>query len=97
MCRTQSSLFDPESETWLPRNISCAGIDLRLPKLACNSVVEKFVNSLNIRHVTQLPGVAAVSRTVARLVFLKIDLRLRVPHLLKRLVWYNNPENHFVI
>ena len=32
VCRTQSSFFDPESETWLPRNISCAGIDLRLPK-----------------------------------------------------------------
>ena len=61
-----------------------------MPKLACNSVVEKFVNSLNIGHVTQLPGVAGVSRTVTGLVFLIIDLS-------KRLVWYNDLENHFVI
>ena len=97
VCRTQSSFFDPGSETWLPRNISCAGIDLRLPKLACDSAVEKFVNSLNIGHITQLPGVAGVSRTVTGLVFLIIDLHLRVPHLSKRLVWYNDLDNHFII
>lgn len=79
VCRTQSSFFEPESETWLPRNISCVGIDLRLPKLACNLAVEKFVNSLNIGHVTQLPDVAGVSRTITGLVFLMIDLHLRVP------------------
>ena len=97
VCRTQSSFFHPESETWLPRNISCAGVDLRLLKSACNSAVEKFVNRLNIGHVTQLPGVAGVSRTITGLVFLIIDLHLRVPHLSKRLVWYNELENHFVI
>jgi len=96
-CRTQSSFFEPESETWLPRNISCVGIDLRLPKLACNLAVEKFVNRLNIGHVTQLPGVAGVSRTITGLVFLMIDLHLRVPHLSKRLLWYNDLENHFII
>ena len=55
------------------------GIDLRLPKLASNLAVEKFVNSLNIGHVTQLPDVAGVSRTITGLVFLMIDLHLRVP------------------
>ena len=97
VCRTQSFFVDPESETWLPRNISCAGIDLRLPKLACHSAVEIFVNSLNIGHITQLPGVSGVSRTVTGLVFLIIDLHLRVPHLSKWLVWYNDLDNHFVI
>lgn len=97
VCRTQSSYFDPESETWLPRNASCMGIALRLPKSACNSVVDKFVNSLDIGNVTQLPGVAGVSRIVTGLVFMMLDLHLRVSHLSKRLVWYNKVANHFIL
>lgn len=73
------------------------GIDLRLPKSACNSAVEKFVNSLDIGNVTQLPGVAGVSRTVTGLVFMMLDMHLRVSHLSKRLVWYNEVANHFIL
>ena len=73
------------------------GIDLRLPKSACNSAVDKFVNSLDIGNVTQLPGVAGVSRTVTGLVFMMLDLHLRVSHLSKRPVWYNEVANHFIL
>lgn len=97
VCKTQSSFFDPESETWVPRNISCMGINLRMPKSSSSSAVDKFVKNLDIGNVTQLPGVSGVSRTVTGLVFTMIDLHLRVTHLRKKLVWFNELEHHFVI
>ena len=95
VCKTQSSFFNAEKEVWLPRNIKCLGVDLRLPKLSfSDDNVDKFVKSLDIGHVTQIPGVSGVSRTVTGLVFMIIDLHLRVPHLSRKLVWFN--ENHFI-
>ena len=85
VCRTQSSYFNAASETWLPRNVNCMGIDLRLPK------------SVDIGDITELPNVAGVSRTVTGLVLMILDLHLRVPHLCRKLVWYNGLENHFIM
>ena len=60
--------------------MKCLGVDLRLPKLSfSDDNVDKFVKSLDIGHVTQIPGVSGVSRTVTGLVFMIIDLHLRVP------------------
>ena len=28
MCKTQSSVFDPNAEVWLPRNMKCLGVDV---------------------------------------------------------------------
>ena len=95
--KTQSSFFNAEKEVWLPCNINCLGVDLRLPKLSfSDDNVDKFVKSLDIGHVTQIPGVSGVSRTVTGLVFMIIDLHLRVPHLSRKLVWFNENENHFI-
>ena len=70
--------FNAEKEVWLPRNIKCLGVDLRLPKLSSSDEsVDRFVKSLDIGHVTQIPGVSGVSRTVTGLVFMIIDLHLR--------------------
>ena len=55
------------------------------------------MNSLDIGHVTQLPGVGGVSWTITVLLCLIIDIHLRVPHLSKMLVWYYDLENHFVL
>jgi len=97
VCKTQSSFFNAEKEVWLPRNIKCLGVDLRLPKLSSSDEsVDRFVKSLDIGHVTQIPGVSGVSRTVTGLVFMIIDLHLRVPHLSCKLVWFNENENHFI-
>ena len=73
------------------------GTDLRLPKSVSNSAVDTFVKSLDIGDVTQLQDVNGVSRTVTGLVLMIIDLHLRVPHLRRKLVWYNELENHFII
>ena len=40
-----------------------------------------------------IPG---VTRKVTGLVFMIIDLHLRLPHLCRRLVWFNDNTNHFV-
>ena len=37
VCKTQSSYFNTESETWLPRNAICMETDLRLPKSVSSS------------------------------------------------------------
>ena len=97
VCKTQNSFFSADKEVWLPRNMKCLGVDLRLPKLSVSDEsVDRFVKSLDIGHVTQLPGVSGVSRTVTGLVFMIIDLHLRVPHLSQKLVWFSENENHFI-
>ena len=59
--QTQSSFFNAEKEVWLPCNIKCLGADPRLPKLSSShESVDKFVKSLDIGHVTQIPGVSGV-------------------------------------
>ena len=56
VCKTQSSFFNAEKEVWLPRNIKCIGVDLRLPKLSSSDEsVDRFVQSLDIGHVTPNP------------------------------------------
>ena len=93
----QNSVFSADKEVWLPRNMKCLGVDLRLPKLSVSDEsVDRFVKSLDIGHITQLPGVSSVSRTVTGLVFMIIDLHLRVPHLSQKLVWFSENEKHFI-
>lgn len=97
VCKTQSAFFNAEEELWLPHNVKCLGVNLRLPKLSLSDEnVDKFVKSLDIGHVNQIPGVPGVSRTVTGLVFMVIDLHLRVPHLSRKLIWFNENENHFI-
>ena len=97
VCKTQSSFFNAEKEVWLPRNIKCLGVDLRLPKLTLSDeAIDRVVKSLDIGHATQIPGVSGVSHTVTGLVFMIIDLHLRVCHLSCKLVWFNENENHFI-
>ena len=97
LCKTQSSAFDAEQEVWVPHNMKCLGIDMKVPlNQISDESVEKFVKSLDIGHVHQIPNVPGVTRTVTGLVFMIIDLHLRLPHLSRKLVWFNDNTNHFV-
>lgn len=96
ICKTQSSYFNAEKEIWLPRNITCMGLDLRHPQPVSSNAVEKFVKNLDIGHVEQIPGAPGVSRKITGLIFMIIDLHIRVQHLAKKLIWFNELENHFV-
>ena len=97
VCRTQSSYFNAASETWLPQNVNCMGIDLRLPKSVSNCAEDAFVNALDIGDITELPIVAGVSKTGTGLVLMILDLHLRVPHLCRKLVWYKGLEKYFIM
>ena len=40
VCKTQASVFDPNSDLWVPRNMKCLGTDLRIP---CITISDKKV------------------------------------------------------
>jgi hypothetical protein len=97
LCKTQSSVFDTDKEAWVPRNVKCLGVDVQLSlSNVSNESIEKFVKSLDIGCVCQIPGVSGVTRTITGIVFMIIDLHLRLPHLCRQLVWFNGNTNHFI-
>lgn len=96
VCKTQSSYFNRENEIWVPRNVQCLGIEIRLPQAVSDKAVDKFVKDLNIGHCNQIPNAPGVTRTVTGLVCMIMDLHLRVPCLYKKLIWFNELENHFI-
>lgn len=61
-CKTQTSAFDPDTEVWLPRNVKCLNVDLRIPDLnVSNYKVDGFVKGLDIGEVHQIPSVPGVA------------------------------------
>ena len=97
LCKTQSTAFDADREVWVPRNMKCLGVDIKVTLGAIpNKSIETFVKSLDIGSVSQIPDVPGVTRTVTGLVFMIIDLHLRLPHLFHKLVWFNDNTNHFI-
>ncbi|KXJ13530.1 hypothetical protein AC249_AIPGENE25365 [Exaiptasia diaphana] len=94
--KTQSSYFDPDKELWVPRNIKHLGVDIKLMHHVSDNAVERFVKSLNIGHICQIPNVSGLCRTVTGLIFMILDLHLRLPHLKRKLVWLNGNTNHFI-
>lgn len=86
-CKTQSSVFDPDADVWLPRNVKCLEVDIRISDLnVSNYKVDQFVKQLDIGEVKQIPSVPGVARTVTGLVFMIMDLHLRIPYLSKKLL-----------
>ena len=97
LCKTQTSVFDATKDIWVPRNMKCVGVDLHVPvNRISNESIEKFVQSLDIGHVNQIPNVPGVTRTVTGLVFMILDLHLRLPSLSHKLTWFNDNINHFI-
>ena len=89
VCKTQSSVFDPKQETWLPRCIKHKDVVISLPKIVSDAKVDNFVKSLDIGYVCQIPEICpGVSRTVTGLVFMILDLHLRLPHLKRKLMLF---------
>jgi len=96
VCKTQSSVYDAEQEVRLPRNLKCMDTNIALPKIVSDLKVDYFVKSLDIGHVCQISNYPGVSRTVTGLVFMILDLHLRLPHLQKDLIWFNGNKCHFI-
>ena len=95
-CRTFSSLFDANSETWIPRNHKVDGIDVKSFRMVSYAKLDRFVKSIDIGQVHLIPACVGVSRTLVSLVIMITDLHLRLPFLRKRLVWFNDCKNHFI-
>lgn len=75
LCKTQSSVFDRNSDLSVPRKMKCFGTDFRAPRITIShKKAENFVRSLEIDHVNQIPNSPGVSRTITGLVFMIIDL-----------------------
>ena len=69
-----------------------------MPNIAISDKrVENFVRSLDIGHVNQIPNAPGVSRTITGLVFMIIDLHLRLPYLFRKLICFNDNINHFIM
>ena len=95
VCKMQSSVYDAEQEVWLPRNIKCMDAEIALPNVS-DLKVDHFVKSLVIGHVCQISNYPGVSRTVTGLVFMILDLPLRLPRLHKQLIWFKGNKYHFI-
>ena len=54
------------------------------------------MKSLDIGHVCQISNYPGVSRTVTGLVFMILDLHLRLPPLQNDLSWFNGNKCHFI-
>jgi len=89
VCKTQSSGYNAEQEERLPRNLTCKNTNISLPKSVSDLKVDHFVKSLDIGHVFRIAKYPGDSRTVTGLVFMILDLHLRLPHLQKELIWFN--------
>ena len=61
-----------------------------------NTSVDKFVKTLDIGDVNILSNISSVSRTVTGLIYLIIDLNLKVKSLRNNLIWFNDIHNHFI-
>ena len=48
VCKTQISFFNAENDVWVPRNVKCLGIDLRLPQ----AILDKNVVTMSIGSLT---------------------------------------------
>jgi hypothetical protein len=97
MCKTQSSVIDPDAEVWLPQNVKCLVVDVEIsPSRTSDQKIEKFVKSLDIGCVNQIPYVPRVTRIITGLVLIIIDLYLRLPHLFRQIVWFNENTNHLI-
>lgn len=95
-CRTLNSLFDPDKETWVPRNKKVDDIKIHVPKLVSLDKLDVFAKSIDIGHVNLVPGGLGVCRSLVSLVIMIADLHLRLPYLAKRLIWFNGKVNHFI-
>ena len=90
-------MFNAEQDVWLPRNIKCPGVNISVPRIVSDEKAEKFVKSLDIGHVSEFPNYSGVSRTVTGLIFMILDLHLRLSYLKNRLIWFNDNTYHFII
>ena len=96
ICKTKESVFDPNKEVWVPKNVEVEGVPVSAIRMSSYRSLEKFVKDLNIVSVSLVPGHVGVTRTISETVFMIVDLHVRCPYLYKKLNWFNDCQDHFV-
>ena len=97
LCKIQKTSFDSEDADvgeFIPKNE--LKLDLRSKQLS-HYTVDKFVKSLDIGEVHEIPSCSGVTRTVTALVTMVVDVNLKVSANKDKLYWFNNVENHFIV
>ena len=98
LCKVQAQPFDPVEQQWNQKSISYGDkiINMHTQPIS-NGMVEKFIKTLDIGDLHQIPGYCGLFRTITALTIMIIDLHLRTPSLRKKLIWFNSLENHFIM
>ena len=97
-CKIQKSTFDSSSQEWNSKCISYGEYNILLCEKPISDLsIKKFVDSLNIGDINYLSGYCGAFRTLTALTTMVIDLHMKSPYLRKKLVWYNDIINHFII
>lgn len=91
-CKTMNSLFNPNIETWIPRNSKVDNMQITMPELVSLDKLDLFAKSIDIGHVNLVPSGIGVTRTFVSLVIMIVDIHLRLPHLAKKLIWFNGEK-----
>ena len=98
MCKIQAALFDKDSVTWQRKSITYGDCNITLRE---NSIshesVQMFVNNLDLSDIHTLPGYCGAFRTATPLCTMIVDLHMKCSLLRKKLRWFNDIENHFIM
>ncbi|XP_065639723.1 uncharacterized protein LOC136072530 [Hydra vulgaris] len=98
ICKVQKTTFSDISNISSVNSVQYGDINFELNMSnISNETVEKFVKSLDIGEIHQIPGFSGVSRTLTALVTIVADINLKVKTLNEKLVWFNGNINHFVV
>ena len=97
LCKVQEKTFNVESLTWSNNSISIGDKNITLCKKPISDhSVEKFVKGLDIGDII-IPGYCGAFHSVTSLTMMILDLQLRTESLFKKLIWFKNNINNFVI
>ena len=98
MCKIQAATFDTTSQDWKTKQISYGDRNITLrEKSISHESVKKIVKTLDIGKIHSLPGYCGAFRTITALCTMIVDLHLRTDSLRKKLRWFNDIENHFIM
>ena len=86
MCKIQAATFNTTSQDWKTKQIRYG-----------DENVKKFVKTLDIGEIPSLPGYCGAFRTITTLCTMIVELHLRTDSLRKKLRWFNDIENHFIM
>ena len=98
LCKIQKTAFESTEDNCIQNSVSYGPVNINLKNTnISHSSLDKFVKSLDIGQVHQIPGYAGVTRTVTALITMIVDVNLKISKMKENLIWFKNNINHFVV